>query len=146
MVVFFFIYSLYLSLRHIFLLVYDRVWCKHSLITGHGMNIGFAAGTSTTTSRRTILEFWLENCFGGQPRQLIKKSLIWWWMSWRALMLMHSWLDAHSTTKWAKHMFSEDALTDTIVNNMCESFNSRILKFRSKPIISMVWVFVITYS
>ena len=49
----------------------------------------------------------------------------------------HGWLDAHSTTTWAKHMFSEDALTDTIVNNMCESFNSRILKFRSKPIISM---------
>ena len=50
----------------------------------------------------------------------------------------HSWLDAHSTTKWAKHMFSEDALTDTIVNNMCESFNNRILKFKSKHIISMV--------
>ena len=50
----------------------------------------------------------------------------------------HSWLNAHSTTKWAKHMFSEDTLTDTIVNNMCESFNSRILKFRSQPIISMV--------
>ena len=50
----------------------------------------------------------------------------------------HGWLDAHSTTKWAKHMFSEDVLTDTIVNNMCESFNSRILKFKSKPIISMV--------
>ena len=50
----------------------------------------------------------------------------------------HSWLDAYLTTKWAKHMFSEDALTDTIVNNMCKSFNSRILKFRSKPIISMV--------
>ena len=50
----------------------------------------------------------------------------------------YSWLDAHSTTKWVKHMFSEDALTDTIVNNMCESFNNRILKFRSKHIISMV--------
>ena len=50
----------------------------------------------------------------------------------------HSWLDAYSTTKWIKHMFSEDALIDTIVNNMCESFNSRILEFRSKPIISMV--------
>ena len=32
----------------------------------------------------------------------------------------HSWLDAHSTTKQAKHMFSEDALTDTIINNMYE--------------------------
>ena len=50
----------------------------------------------------------------------------------------HNWLDAHSTTKWPKHMFSEDALIDTIVNNMCESFNNGILKFRSKPIISMV--------
>ena len=50
----------------------------------------------------------------------------------------HSWLDAHLTTKWAKHTFSEDALTNTIVNNMCESFNIRILKFRPKPIISMV--------
>ena len=45
----------------------------------------------------------------------------------------HSWLDAHSTTIWARHMFSEDGLTNIILNNMCESFNSRILKFRSKP-------------
>ena len=58
----------------------------------------------------------------------------------------HRWLDSHSTTKQAKHIFSEDGLTDTILNNMCESFNSRILKFRSKPIISMVAVFMITYS
>ena len=50
----------------------------------------------------------------------------------------HRWLDSHSTTKWARHMFSEDGLTDTILNNMCESFNIRILKFKSKPIISMV--------
>ena len=50
----------------------------------------------------------------------------------------HNWLDAHSTTKWAKHMFSEDELNDTILNNMCESFNNKIPKFRSKPIISMV--------
>ena len=50
----------------------------------------------------------------------------------------HRWLDSHSTTKWARHMFSEDDLTNTILNNMCESFNSKIFKFRSKPIISMV--------
>ena len=50
----------------------------------------------------------------------------------------HSWLDAHSTIKWAKHMFSEDVSTDIIVNNMCESFNIKILKFRSKLIISNV--------
>ena len=50
----------------------------------------------------------------------------------------HSWLDAHLTTKWARHMFSENGLTDTILNNMCKSFNNRILKFISKPIISMV--------
>ena len=48
----------------------------------------------------------------------------------------HSWLDAHLTTKWVEHMFSMDGLTNTILNNMCESFNSRILKFRSKPILN----------
>ena len=58
----------------------------------------------------------------------------------------HSWLDAHLTTKWARHMFSDDGLTDTILNNMCENFNIWIFKFKPKPIISMVYVFVITYS
>ena len=50
----------------------------------------------------------------------------------------HSWLQDHSTSKWVRHMFSEDGLSDTVLNNMCESFNSMILKFRSKPIITMV--------
>ena len=49
----------------------------------------------------------------------------------------HNWLQAHSTTIWAGHMFSKDGLTDTILNNMYESFNNRILKFRSKPIINL---------
>ena len=50
----------------------------------------------------------------------------------------HSWLQDHSTTIWARHMFSEGGLSDTVLNNMCESFNSKILKFRSKFIITMV--------
>lgn len=50
----------------------------------------------------------------------------------------YNWLQDHSTTIWSRHMFRGDAMTDTILNNMCESFNSRILKFRGKPIISMV--------
>ena len=50
----------------------------------------------------------------------------------------YSWLQDHSTTILVRHMFSEDGLSDTVLNNMCESFNSRILKFRSKPIITMV--------
>ena len=50
----------------------------------------------------------------------------------------HRWLDSHSTTKWVRHMFSEDGLADTILNNICESFNSRIFKFKFKPIISVV--------
>ena len=29
----------------------------------------------------------------------------------------HNWLDTHSITKWARNMFSEDGLTDTILNN-----------------------------
>ena len=50
----------------------------------------------------------------------------------------YSWLQDHSTTIWARHMFSEDGLSDTMLNNMCKSFNNRILKFRYKPIITMV--------
>ncbi|XP_030939765.1 uncharacterized protein LOC115964636 [Quercus lobata] len=48
------------------------------------------------------------------------------------------WLKGHTTTIWARHMFRSDGLTDTVLNNMCESFNSRILKFKGKPIISML--------
>ena len=50
----------------------------------------------------------------------------------------YNWLLAHSTTTWVGHMFKHVGLTDFVLNNMCESFNSRILKFRSKPIICMV--------
>nr|POF21006.1 hypothetical protein CFP56_59200 [Quercus suber] len=48
------------------------------------------------------------------------------------------WLKGHTTTIWARHMFKGDGLSDTVLNNMCESFNSRIIKFRGKPIISML--------
>nr|POE68334.1 hypothetical protein CFP56_34353 [Quercus suber] len=48
------------------------------------------------------------------------------------------WLKGHTTTIWARHMFRSDGLTDIVLNNMCESFNSRIIKFRGKPIISML--------
>ena len=51
------------------------------------------------------------------------------------------WLKGHTTTIWARHMFRSDGLSDTILNNICESFNSRIIKFRGKPIISMVCKF-----
>ena len=50
----------------------------------------------------------------------------------------YNWLQAHSTTIWVRHMFRDVGLTDIVLNNMCESFNSRILKFRSRPIICMV--------
>ncbi|KAK9998276.1 hypothetical protein SO802_017879 [Lithocarpus litseifolius] len=50
----------------------------------------------------------------------------------------HNWLEDHSATIWARHMFSEDGLSDTVLNNMCKSFNSRILKFRFNPIITML--------
>ena len=54
---------------------------------------------------------------------------------------VYNWLKAHTTTIWARHMFRTDALSNTIINNMCESFNSKILKFKGKPIISMVCIF-----
>ncbi|KAK9983687.1 hypothetical protein SO802_033212 [Lithocarpus litseifolius] len=47
------------------------------------------------------------------------------------------WMQSHSKTIWARSMFKSDGQSDIVLNNMCESFNSRILKFKSKPIIAM---------
>ena len=55
------------------------------------------------------------------------------------------WLKRYTTIIWARHMFRGDGLSDTILNNICESFNSRIIKFKGKPIISMVCKFPILY-
>lgn len=38
---------------------------------------------------------------------------------------------------WTKAYFSEWAKVDNICNNTCEVFNSKILKFRGKPILTM---------
>ena len=48
------------------------------------------------------------------------------------------WLQSHSTTIYARHMFKSDGQSDTVLNNICEIFDSRIVKFKSKPIITMV--------
>ena len=42
----------------------------------------------------------------------------------------YNWLQHHSIIILSRHMFCGDAMSDTILNNMCESFNSKILKFR----------------
>ena len=49
------------------------------------------------------------------------------------------WLQSHSTTIYVRHMFKSDGQSDTVLN-MCESFNSMIVKFRSKPIITIVCI------
>ena len=54
-------------------------------------------------------------------------------------------LKEHTITIWARHMFRGNRLSDTVLNNMCESFNNRIIKFKGKPIISMVCKFPILY-
>ena len=50
------------------------------------------------------------------------------------------WLQSHSTTIWARHIFKSDGQSDIVTNNICESFNGVIVKFRSKPIITMVCI------
>ncbi|XP_030970261.1 uncharacterized protein LOC115990585 [Quercus lobata] len=43
--------------------------------------------------------------------------------------------------QWTRSYFSSRALTDCMVNNLSESFNSMILKARDKPILSMLeWI------
>ena len=50
------------------------------------------------------------------------------------------WLQSHSTTIYVRHMFKSDGQSDKILNNICESFNSVIVKFMSKLIITMVCI------
>ena len=40
--------------------------------------------------------------------------------------------------QWTRSHFSPRALTDFLVNNLSESFNSMIVKARDKPILSML--------
>ena len=43
--------------------------------------------------------------------------------------------------QWTRSHFSPRVLTDCMVNNMSESFNSMIVKARDKPILSMLeWI------
>lgn len=49
-----------------------------------------------------------------------------------------AYLNKWPKTAWTKSHFSETAKTDNICNNACESFNAKILKYRGKPIITML--------
>ncbi|KAH0689409.1 hypothetical protein KY289_016767 [Solanum tuberosum] len=57
------------------------------------------------------------------------------------------WLRDKSPSEWSKSHFSEDAKCDTLVNNICECFNSMILDARDKPIITLlekIWYMLMT--
>ena len=46
-----------------------------------------------------------------------------------------------SSTLWTRSHFTLRALTDCLVNNLSESFNSIILKSRDKPILAILeWI------
>jgi hypothetical protein len=48
------------------------------------------------------------------------------------------WLDGHPKEHWSRASFSSYPKCDALTNNGCESFNSQILEFRDKPIITMM--------
>ena len=48
------------------------------------------------------------------------------------------WVESKPKEKWCKHKFKVHSKCDTLVKNMCESFNGVILKARQKPIIGLV--------
>ncbi|KAK6779816.1 hypothetical protein RDI58_022000 [Solanum bulbocastanum] len=48
------------------------------------------------------------------------------------------WLRDKSPSEWSKSHFCEDVKCDTLVNNICECFNSMILDARDKPIITLL--------
>ncbi|XP_035842103.1 uncharacterized protein LOC118488828 [Helianthus annuus] len=48
------------------------------------------------------------------------------------------WLSSIHPKHWSKSHFSGRALSDVILNNMCEVFNSKILDARDKPVITLL--------
>ncbi|KAL7237581.1 hypothetical protein ACSBR2_003812 [Camellia fascicularis] len=53
----------------------------------------------------------------------------------------YNWLRKIDPTLWTRSLFSPKSRCDTLVNNMCESFNNNILETRDKPIINMLeWI------
>ncbi|XP_028112499.1 uncharacterized protein LOC114310647 [Camellia sinensis] len=53
----------------------------------------------------------------------------------------YKWLRKMDPALWTRSHFSSRSRCDTLVNNMCESFNNNILKARDKPIINMLeWI------
>lgn len=47
-------------------------------------------------------------------------------------------LDKWPKESWTKAYFSENSKVDIITNNNCESFNAKILKYRSNPILTLL--------
>ncbi|XP_031393381.1 uncharacterized protein LOC116205067 [Punica granatum] len=49
-----------------------------------------------------------------------------------------AWLKRFKPDAWSKAGFSDYPKNDNLLNNTCEQFNSKIVKFRGKPIITML--------
>ncbi|XP_031116762.1 uncharacterized protein LOC116020425 [Ipomoea triloba] len=52
----------------------------------------------------------------------------------------YQWLGDKSPTKWSRSHFSTNTRCDMLVNNICESWNSKLLDARDKPIIDCLEV------
>ncbi|XP_038683095.1 uncharacterized protein LOC119983503 [Tripterygium wilfordii] len=48
------------------------------------------------------------------------------------------WLDERADKKWSKAKFNTLSKNDCALNNLCESYNSKILRHRAKPIITLL--------
>ncbi|KAL5562646.1 hypothetical protein UlMin_032393 [Ulmus minor] len=55
-----------------------------------------------------------------------------------ANILAYQWLSVNATSEWSKSAFREGPKCDTLLNNLCESFNSTILSAREKCILTML--------
>ncbi|XP_065638677.1 uncharacterized protein LOC136071386 [Quercus suber] len=114
-----------------------RDWSKPLLTIGHSMSTGSVVGINKL--RKNHPSVLIRDLFWKVAKTTYKQEFE------RAMNELkevdedaYNWLNAHSTTTWAGHLFSGDGQSDTVLNNMCESFNSKILKFRSKPIINIL--------
>jgi hypothetical protein len=59
-------------------------------------------------------------------------------MQYLTLINSHEYLSKVDPRGWSRAWFSEYPKCDLLVNNICECFNSYILKVRDKPILTML--------
>ncbi|XP_016647160.1 PREDICTED: uncharacterized protein LOC107880369 [Prunus mume] len=115
-----------------------------------GLSIAIAELIPNAEHRHCVRHFY--NNFKGSHPGLTLKQILWdaarettipWWKCQMERMKMESeaawkWLHPKPAQHWSRSHFKTHYKCDMLLNNLCEAFNSSIVKARDKPILQML--------